>query len=182
MALSGQEPACQCRRHKTRGFDPRVGKIPWRRAWQPTPVFSLACRIPRTEEPGGLQSMGSQRVGHDWSDLAYTRATHVLLSQPQSAHKCNCCLSQMTEYHPTHQSQNRSQIPSSLAVLVRPRDPALNALCKAIPIFQSWKAVFREILFFFFLDLIFSLLTLLPGLWWRVKKKKPLCKILNIEN
>ena len=22
------------------GFDPRVGKIPWRRAWQPTPVFS----------------------------------------------------------------------------------------------------------------------------------------------
>ena len=30
----------------------------------------LACRIPWTEEPGGLQSMGSQRVGHDWSDLA----------------------------------------------------------------------------------------------------------------
>ena len=25
----------------------------------------LACRIPRTEEPGGLQSMGLQRVGHD---------------------------------------------------------------------------------------------------------------------
>ena len=25
----------------------------------------LACRIPRTEKPGGLQSMGSQRVGHD---------------------------------------------------------------------------------------------------------------------
>ena len=43
-----------------------VGKIPWRRAWQPTPVF-----LPResswTEEPGGLQSMGSQRVGHDWA-------------------------------------------------------------------------------------------------------------------
>ena len=30
----------------------------------------LAWRIPWTEEPGGLQSMGSQRVGHDWSDLA----------------------------------------------------------------------------------------------------------------
>ena len=26
----------------------------------------LAWRIPLTEEPGGLQSMGSQRVGHDW--------------------------------------------------------------------------------------------------------------------
>ena len=44
-------------------FDPWLGKIPWRRAWQPTPVF-LPGEIPRTEEPGGLQSMGSQRVGH----------------------------------------------------------------------------------------------------------------------
>ena len=26
---------------------------------------TLACKIPRVEEPGGLQSMGSQRVGHD---------------------------------------------------------------------------------------------------------------------
>ena len=26
---------------------------------------NLAWRTPRTEEPGGLQSMGSQRVGHD---------------------------------------------------------------------------------------------------------------------
>ena len=30
----------------------------------------LAWRIPRTEEPGGLQSIGLQRVGHDWSNLA----------------------------------------------------------------------------------------------------------------
>ena len=37
--LGGKEPACQCRRHKRRGFSPWVGKIPWRRAWQPTPVF-----------------------------------------------------------------------------------------------------------------------------------------------
>ena len=32
---SGKEPACQCRRCKRRGFDPWVGKIPWRRPWQP---------------------------------------------------------------------------------------------------------------------------------------------------
>ena len=31
---------------------------------------TLAWKIPWTEEPGGLQSMGLQRVGHDWSDLA----------------------------------------------------------------------------------------------------------------
>ena len=32
----------------------------------------LAWRIPWTEEPGGLQSIASQRVRHDWSDLAHT--------------------------------------------------------------------------------------------------------------
>ena len=36
---SGKETACQCRRCKRGGFDPWVGRIPWRRAWQPTPVF-----------------------------------------------------------------------------------------------------------------------------------------------
>ena len=36
---SGKELACQCRRHKTHQFVPWFGKIPWRRAWQPTPVF-----------------------------------------------------------------------------------------------------------------------------------------------
>ena len=34
--LSGKESACQCRRHR---FNPWVGKIPWRRKWQPSPVF-----------------------------------------------------------------------------------------------------------------------------------------------
>ena len=34
----------------------------------------LAQRIPWTEEPGGLQSVGSQRVGHEWSDWAHVYA------------------------------------------------------------------------------------------------------------
>ena len=46
------------------GFDPWVGKIPWRRAWQPTPAF-LPGESPWTEEPGRLQSMELQRVGHE---------------------------------------------------------------------------------------------------------------------
>ena len=54
-----------------RGFDPWVEKIPWRRAWQRTPVF-LARESPWTEEPDGLQSVGSQRVRHDRSNLAHT--------------------------------------------------------------------------------------------------------------
>jgi len=36
---SGKEPACQCRRYKRRRFNSWVGKIPWRRKWQPTPEF-----------------------------------------------------------------------------------------------------------------------------------------------
>ena len=67
----GKEPTCQYRRHKRHEFDPWVGKIPWRRAWQPTPVF-----LPReslwTEEPGGLQFMGLQRIGHDRAVDAHT--------------------------------------------------------------------------------------------------------------
>ena len=35
----GKEPACQQRRHKRCGFNPWVGKMPWRRTWQPTPGF-----------------------------------------------------------------------------------------------------------------------------------------------
>ena len=37
----------------------------------------LAWRIPGTEEPGGLPSMGSHRVGHDWSDLAAAAAAKI---------------------------------------------------------------------------------------------------------
>ena len=36
--LSGNESACQCRRHRRHGFNPWVRKIPWRRKWQSTPV------------------------------------------------------------------------------------------------------------------------------------------------
>ena len=68
------EPACQCRRH-------------WRETWvqflgQEDPLEEgmavcssiLAWRSPWTEEPGRLQSVGLQRVGHDWSDLARMQA------------------------------------------------------------------------------------------------------------
>ena len=34
----------------------------------------LTWRIPWTEEPGGLRSMGSQRVGHDWNDVTCRHA------------------------------------------------------------------------------------------------------------
>ena len=57
-SASGKEPACQCRRCKKRGFDPWVGKIPWRRAWQPTPEFLLG------ESPGQRSLAGYSPWGH----------------------------------------------------------------------------------------------------------------------
>ena len=41
---------------------------------------TLAWRIPWTQEPGGLLSVGSHRVGHDWSDLAAAAYLKLLLS------------------------------------------------------------------------------------------------------
>ena len=69
---SGKESAYQCRRCR---FDLWVGKIPWRRAWQPTPVSCL--ENPMTEEPGELQSTGWQRVRHDCA------TEHALISKTQ---------------------------------------------------------------------------------------------------
>ena len=48
------------------GFDPWVRKIPLEKGMA-THSSRIAWRISWTEEPGGLQSMGSQRVGHDWA-------------------------------------------------------------------------------------------------------------------
>ena len=44
----------------------------------------LGWRIPGTGEPGGLLSMGSHRVGHDWSDLAAAAAIRVWCTTSQS--------------------------------------------------------------------------------------------------
>ena len=44
---------------------PWVGKLPWRKAWQPILVF-LPGESSWTEGPGGLQSMGSERVRYNW--------------------------------------------------------------------------------------------------------------------
>ena len=65
----GKEPACHCRRHKEMQVQSLDLEEPLEEGMA-THSSILAWRTPRTEEPGGLQSMGSHRVGHDWSDLA----------------------------------------------------------------------------------------------------------------
>ena len=67
--VHGEDPACQYRDAKRRVFDPWVGKIPWRRKWQPTPVFFPG------ESHGQRSLVGYSPQGHnasecDWSDLS----------------------------------------------------------------------------------------------------------------
>ena len=73
---SRKESARQCRRHKRHGFNAWVRKIPWKRLWQPTPVFL----------PGESHGQRSP-VGHDWSHLACTHALNSLQSWQLIAHK-----------------------------------------------------------------------------------------------
>ena len=62
---SSKEPTCQCRRHKRYRFPPWVGKISWRRAWQPTPVSLL--ENPMDRGAWRTTVCGVARVRHDWA-------------------------------------------------------------------------------------------------------------------
>ena len=75
---SGKEPACQSRRHKTRGF--RGQEDPLKEGMEAHSSI-LAWRIP--EEPGGLPSIGPQRVRQDCSDLAHIE--HIRHPQSQDS-------------------------------------------------------------------------------------------------
>ena len=59
---------------------------------------SLAWRIPQMEEPGGLPSLGSHRVGHDWSDLAAAAAALPVLSTSVYPGKFHAVLMTSTSY------------------------------------------------------------------------------------
>ena len=62
--LSGKESTCQCRRHS---LDPWLGNIHPLEEEVATRPSILAWKISWTEEPGRLQSMGSQRGRHTWA-------------------------------------------------------------------------------------------------------------------
>ena len=63
MVKGSSANAGDFKRHR---FNPRIRKIPWRRAWKPAPVFLPGESHGQAPmEPGGLQSVGSQRFGQD---------------------------------------------------------------------------------------------------------------------
>ena len=70
--LSCKESACQCRRC---AFDPWAGKIPWRRKWQPTPVFLHGKS--HGQRSLGVYSPLGHRVEHELSDCTTTTKVHI---------------------------------------------------------------------------------------------------------
>ena len=84
----GKKPACQCRSHRRHRFDPWVWKIPWRRAWKPTPVFWSG------ESHGQRSLEGYNPWGFKGSDT--TEVT-------ECAHVCSVC---QTAAAPPHQTSS----------------------------------------------------------------------------
>ena len=78
---SGKELTCQGRRHKRCRFNPWVAKMPWKRAWQPTPVF-----LPG--EPHGQRSLaGYSPQGRKESDT-----TEVTECTQPSIYESSMCI------------------------------------------------------------------------------------------
>ena len=74
LVTSCKESTCQCRRCKRHGFDPWVGKIPWRRKRLPTLVFLSG------KSHGQRSLMGYSPQGHkelDTTEHIHTRSKHT---------------------------------------------------------------------------------------------------------
>ena len=101
--LSGKASTCQCRRHKRCGFDPRVEKVPWRRAWQLTPVF-----LPG--ETHGLRSLvGYSPWGHKWlSTHTYLKIKYPFPSPSQASTVREPWTSRCSSYFKKQQRNQRS--------------------------------------------------------------------------
>ena len=71
----------------------------------------LAWRIPGTGEPGGLPSMGSHRVGHDWGDLA-AAAEGMEKTEPSYSigRNVNCCSHYVKQYEVFQKKKNKAII------------------------------------------------------------------------
>ena len=101
----------------------------------------LAWRIPGTAEPGGLPSVGSHRVGHDWSDLATVAAaayfTHSFLCRKCESESVSpsvlsdsatpWTVAQQAPYSWNSTGKNTGEGCHSLFQGIKPRSPALQA-------------------------------------------------------
>ena len=128
-------------RHKRCRFHSWFRRTPWRRAWQPT-LVSLPGESPWTEEPGGLQSMGLQRVRQHWNDLAHTgslgRASLMLGTHTFWSAEQRKFLS-----FDTRQSEKRQKLPQWTSFLPASPDWSVNDFweqSKPVDEFSLWNS------------------------------------------
>ena len=101
--ISGKESACPCKGHKRCGLCPLVGKTFWSKKRLPTPVFTP--ENPWTEEPGGLQSTGSQESDRIENQAAeqHLAPTLTAVNVPHIRHQgALCTCSELAKPHHTH--------------------------------------------------------------------------------
>ena len=87
---SGKESPCQYRRCRLGAFNPWVRKIPWRKKWQPTPVF-LPEKSYRQRSPAGYSPVGSQgiRTEHSYRHIKGSgRVRHWLPPEENLSYHC----------------------------------------------------------------------------------------------
>ena len=123
-------PANQCRRHKRCGFDLLVGKIPWRRAWQSTPVFL----------PGEFHGQGSL--------AGYSQGDRITKGRTQLK---RLCIHTHTHTH-THTRRPRTLISNTgdslpLTLLWLKGQLQRKMYLWHEPSFSSWGALFFELSF-----------------------------------
>ena len=101
---SGKEPTSQYRRCKRLRFDPWVREIPWRRAWQPTPVFMPG------ESHGPRSLAGYSPWGRKESDTT-ERLTHNAKSAPiiNAVYKIQKVLVNLDPAHVSSDRENPAQ-------------------------------------------------------------------------
>ena len=104
----------------------------------------LAWRIPATGEPGGLPSMGSYRVGHDWSDLAAAAAAAAAARDLHGLTSSFCCCSLVC----THKlSYYPPVVISPMFCHSHTHKYHLASLWALLPLLKLWKVV-RSVLRF----------------------------------
>ena len=111
----------QCRRA---GFNPWVGKIPWRREWEPTSIF-LPGEFHGHRSLVGLQLMGLQTVGHDWATTTHfssVQFSSVAQLCPTICNPMNRSTPGLPVHHqlPEFAQTIKSVMPSSHLILCHP--------------------------------------------------------------
>ena len=96
LVVSSKESTCQFRRC---GFDPWVGKMSWRRNWQPTPVF-LPGKSHGQRNMAGYSPWDHKRAGHNW----VTKQQQWRL-RPKIWELRSCMLLSMAKQNKTKQNQ-----------------------------------------------------------------------------